>query len=50
MGLNGMGWMINQEEKGMTCGWKWHEHENCFNLQGQKKIIKVKNMHFFFKV
>jgi len=32
--LNGMGWVIDQEEEGMTCGWKWWEHENCFNLQG----------------
>jgi len=31
---NGMGWVINQEEEGMTCGWKWCEHDNCFNLQG----------------
>ncbi len=48
--LIGMRWVIDQEEEGMTCAWKWCEHKNCFNLQGQKNLIKMKNMHSFLKV
>jgi len=44
-----MGWVIDQEEKGMTCGWKWCEHENCFNLQGQKNSYKCEKYALFFE-
>ncbi len=44
-GLNGMGW---QEEKGMTCGQKWCEHDNYFNLQEQTKSCKNEKYAFFF--
>ncbi len=47
--LNGMGWVIDQEEKWMACGWKWCEHENYFNLQGQKKSYKSEKYALFFK-
>jgi hypothetical protein len=47
--LNGMGWVIDQEEKGMTCGWKWCEHENCFNLQGHNCFYKSEKYAFFFE-
>jgi hypothetical protein len=45
-----MRWVIDQEEEGITCGWKWCGHENCFNLQGQKKSYKSEKYAFFLKV
>jgi hypothetical protein len=48
--LNGMKWVIDQEEEGMTRGWKWREHENCFNLRGQKKSYKSEKYALFLKV
>jgi hypothetical protein len=48
--LNGMEWVIDQEEEGMTCVWKWCEHENCFNLHGQKKSYKSEKYALFLKV
>jgi hypothetical protein len=47
--LNGMGWVIDQEEKWMACAWKWCEHENYFNLQGHKKSYKSEKYALFFK-
>jgi len=44
-----MGWVIDQEEEGMTYGWKWCEHENCFNLQRQKKSYKNEKYALFFE-
>ncbi len=48
--LNGMGWVINQEEEGMTCGWKWCEHENCLKFARAEKSYKSEKYVFFFKV
>ncbi len=47
--LNGMGWVIDQKEKGMTYGWKCCEHENFFNLQRQKKSYKNEKYALFFE-
>jgi hypothetical protein len=46
--LNGMGWVIDQEEEGMTCGWKWCEHENCLSLQERTKSCKNEKYALFF--
>jgi hypothetical protein len=37
--LNGMGWVINREEEGMTCGWKWCEHEKLLQFPRAEKIL-----------
>ncbi len=37
--LNGMGWVIDQEEEGLTYGWKWCEHENLPEFARVDKIL-----------